>query len=458
MPTEELPDNEESIEAVNTDIDEIEEVEEIFEDFQPSTEIVKESDDFKLSFDEKDSLFQDESENVIKSEDVTSEEKDFFECINQLSMELSTLPQEKGAMQLFHSMTSLSFGFSKSSLLLFSPSQQQFQCCEFENLDDKTLNKLHFSVDFENLYQETSENGYLFIEKNSDKKGILSHFLSEEDLANTDFLLLIPYIFASRMIGLFAGFKLHNDEKVSPALIEALSLVCRLNAALLYSLYQTESLLIEMEKENNLPDVKDSETEELINIDESPEIEIYNNEELPNVENSDNSEISSLENINETEEDVPESTPTEKSQNDRFQSFDEKYHKILFYLQKTIESSPDIPLSVLKIQLTNTDNLEKQIEGFKIDIFISDIQFIVMNIVGANGLVSMFDDFSIYAILPEADSQIASMLLEKITVDIRNMFSEIFGDCTVEFANTAVNYPEDSQDFAELFYMAQNGK
>ena len=143
---------------------------------------------------------------------------------------------------------------------------------------------------------------------------------------------------------------------------------------------------------------------------------------------------------------------------DRFQSFDEKYHKILFYLQKTIESSPDIPLSVLKIQLTNTDNLEKQIEGFKIDIFISDIQFIVMNIVGANGLVSMFDDFSIYAILPEADSQIASMLLEKITVDIRNMFSEIFGDCTVEFANTAVNYPEDSQDFAELFYMAQNGK
>ena len=81
-----------------------------------------------------------------------------------------------------------------------------------------------------------------------------------------------------------------------------------------------------------------------------------------------------------------------------------------------------------------------------------------MNIVGANGLVSMFDDFSIYAILPEADNQIASMLLDKITTDVKNMFSEIFGECTVEFANNAVSYPSDSQDFAELFYLAQNGK
>jgi hypothetical protein len=102
--------------------------------------------------------------------------------------------------------------------------------------------------------------------------------------------------------------------------------------------------------------------------------------------------------------------------------------------------------------------LEKQIEGFKIDIFISDIQFIVMNIVGANGLVSMFDDFSIYAILPEADSEIANMLLDKITSDIKNMFNEIFGECDIEFANSSVNYPEDSRDFAQLFYLAQNGK
>ena len=81
-----------------------------------------------------------------------------------------------------------------------------------------------------------------------------------------------------------------------------------------------------------------------------------------------------------------------------------------------------------------------------------------MNIVGANGLVSMFDDFSIYAILPEADSQIAATLLDKITADIKNMFAEIFGTCNVEFSNSSVNYPADSKNFEELFYLAQNGK
>jgi hypothetical protein len=213
---------------------------------------------------------------------------------------------------------------------------------------------------------------------------------------------------------------------------------------------------LEIAKESDLPevdiqDVEDdakvySENENIIN----ESLDKTDNDILPaidTVEHDEENEITS-ENICEEKQDEGE----------KIQSFDDKYHKILFYLQKTIESSSDIPLSILKIQLTNTDNLEKQIEGFKIDIFISDIQFIVMNIVGANGLVSMFDDFSIYAILPEADSEIANMLLDKITSDIKNMFNEIFGECDIEFANSSVNYPEDSRDFAQLFYLAQNGK
>ena len=435
--------------------------------------IIAESNNSEISFNDENNVSQNTSETEAP------EEREFFECINQLSMELSTLPQEKGAMQLFHSMTSLSFGFSKSSLFLFSPSQQQFQCCEFENLDENSINKLHFSVDFENLYQETAENGYFFITKENDRKGILSSFLSEKDFEDVDFLLLVPYIFTSRMIGLFAGFKLHGNEKISPTRIEALSLVCRLNAALLYSLYQTESLIVEMEEKkknqnlisesesiqeeksidiseaDDLPEIETDSIEDLSKIDEktiSDKESSLNEEEQPKTNENSN-------NKNATEEYSEETSIVEvQNNNDKFQSFDNKYHKILFYLQKTIESSTDIPLSILKIQLTNTDSLEKQIEGFKINIFISDIQFIVMNIVGANGLVSMFDDFSIYAILPEADNQIASMLLDKITTDVKNMFSEIFGECTVEFANNAVSYPSDSQDFAELFYLAQNGK
>ena len=501
-PTEELTD-EETIEddsetlSDETEIyDEVEEPteeladEEIIEDDSETLNYEAEvSNDTELSDEELADIFDinNEIENTTNkiiaesdnSETEPPEEREFFECINQLSLELSTLPQEKGAMQLFHSMTSLSFGFSKSSLFLFSPSQQQFQCCEFENLDENSIRKLHFSVDFENLYQETAENGYFFITKENDKKGILSSFLSEKDFEDVDFLLLVPYIFTSRMIGLFAGFKLHGEEKLTPTRIEALSLVCRLNAALLYSLYQTESLIVEMEEkkknQNSVSESESTQTDESIDIsetDNSTEIEADNIEDLSEIdeslisddESSVNEDVPSETNEdsdfeNETEECSEETSVVEvQNNNEKFQSFDDKYHKILFYLQKTIEAYADIPLSILKIQLTNTDNLEKQIDGFKINIFISDIQFIVMNIVGANGLVSMFDDFSIYAILPEADNQIASMLLDKITTDVKNMFSEIFGECTVEFANNAVSYPSDSQDFAELFYLAQNGK
>ena len=411
-------------------------------DLPTKNNVNQRSDDFEISFDEKDSLFHDKSENDTETENNEHEEKDYFECINQLSMELSTLPQEKGAMQLFHSMTSLSFGFSKSSLFLFSPSLQQFQCCEFENIDDESIDKLHFSVDFENIYQEISENGFFFITKDSDTKGLLRHFLSEKDFNDADFLLLIPYIFTSRMIGLFAGFKLQDNEKISPACIEALALVCRLNAALLYNLYQTENLAAEME-ENSEQEDNAAQTDEFSEISEESD--------LPEVEPEENSLIENTNDIEEKTESLPDNS-------EKKQPFDEMYHKILFYLQKTIESYPDAPLSILKVQLTNTESLEKQIEGFKIDIFISDIQFIVMNIVGANGLVSMFNDFSVYAILPEADSQIADTLLDKITADIRNMFSEIFGSCNVEFSNSSVNYPVDSRNFEELFYMAKNGK
>jgi hypothetical protein len=473
LPAEELDDDE-----ISNDIDlsdeELADIIDINNDIRNTTNgIIAESDNFEISYNDENNISQD------KSETDSPEEREFFECINQLSLELSTLPQEKGAMQLFHSMTSLSFGFSKSSLFLFSPSHQQFQCCEFENLDEESINKLHFSVDFENLYQETAENGYFFITKENDRKGILSSFLSEKDFEDVDFLLLVPYIFTSRMIGLFAGFKLHGEEKLTPTRIEALSLVCRLNAALLYSLYQTESLITEMEEkkknQTSIPEsesMPDDESIDISEIDNSPEIETDDVEESSEIDESFISDDESAVNeevLSEANEDsdfeneieeCPEETSAVETQNDneKFQSFDDKYHKILFYLQKTIESSPGIPLSILKIQLINTDSLEKQIDGFKINIFISDIQFIVMNIVGANGLVSMFDDFSIYAILPEADSEIASMLLDKITADVKNMFSEIFGNCTVEFANNAINYPADSQDFAELFYLAQNGK
>ena len=97
-----------------------------------------------------------------------------------------------------------------------------------------------------------------------------------------------------------------------------------------------------------------------------------------------------------------------------------------------------------------------ELPNFKIDTFISDVQFIVMNIVGTDGLVSMFNDFSIYAILPEVDSSNSKEILNRIVEEIEIMFSEIFGSSQIDFENKIVNYPDDSDNFIELFFLAQN--
>ncbi|HBD92804.1 MAG TPA: hypothetical protein DDY71_06660, partial [Spirochaetia bacterium] len=136
--------------------------------------------------------------------------------------------------------------------------------------------------------------------------------------------------------------------------------------------------------------------------------------------------------------------------------FEEKYHRILFYLKRTISSNPNITLSIIKVKITNGEQLELELPNFKIDTFISDVQFIVMNIVGTDGLVSMFNDFSIYAILPEVDSSNSKEILNRIVEEIEIMFSEIFGSSQIDFENKIVNYPDDSDNFIELFFLAQN--
>ena len=136
--------------------------------------------------------------------------------------------------------------------------------------------------------------------------------------------------------------------------------------------------------------------------------------------------------------------------------FDKKYHRILYYLERSIQNAPDSPISILKIQIANQEELESSIKDFKVDAFISDVQFIVMNIVGSDGLVSMFNDFSIYSILPSVTLEESTTILETIVAEIKNMFNEIFGGNEIIFNNSISNYPKQSKNFIELFYLVNN--
>jgi len=87
-----------------------------------------------------------------------------------------------------------------------------------------------------------------------------------------------------------------------------------------------------------------------------------------------------------------------------------------------------------------------------LDSFFGDIQFVVMNIVGTNGFVQIYQDLSIYVVLPEIDTNMAKEIVKQITSEIKSMLNEILGEMEITFNHRVVNYPESARDYLELFY------
>ena len=107
------------------------------------------------------------------------------------------------------------------------------------NLDEETDEKLSFDLRYKDIYKDLIKNNYLYIK---DKKSInnYSELFSKNDLKKIDFILIMPFILSNHVIGLFAGFKLLNDENPDIELIGSLEIICKQNGALLYNIIQNE--------------------------------------------------------------------------------------------------------------------------------------------------------------------------------------------------------------------------
>ncbi|HOV15443.1 MAG TPA: hypothetical protein PK771_14240, partial [Spirochaetota bacterium] len=132
--------------------------------------------------------------------------------------------------------------------------------------------------------------------------------------------------------------------------------------------------------------------------------------------------------------------------------FPERLHKLIFFAKNTIESSPNSTLSVAHIEFSNRDEIENKIANFKMDSFFGDIQFVIMNVVGTNGFVQIYQDLSIYIVLPEIDTSMTKQIVSQVISEIKTMFNEIIGETEVTFNQRVVNYPDTARDYLEIFY------
>ncbi|MCG8568919.1 MAG: hypothetical protein MJB14_02150 [Spirochaetes bacterium] len=134
---------------------------------------------------------------------------------------------------------------------------------------------------------------------------------------------------------------------------------------------------------------------------------------------------------------------------------EEKYHTIIHFLKDRIDNNPDENIVIIKIEITNADELEKDIPQLKLHTFYDDIQFVVMNIVGINGYVKIYDNLSIYILMPEIGKKMAIALQDEVITNINNMFNEIFGELNIDYLKKVSCYPDDSKDFIKLFLKVQ---
>ena len=326
------------------------------------------------------------------------EEKKYYKTIFDISNDLSNLVVSEDSFEDFNRIIAVNFNFSKNALLIYSPEEQKFVFCAGRGLNDDSQKRLTLEIEYKDIYRRMVKDSFILSTPEE-----YDELLSNKDQNDSDFKLFTPFIFSGHVIGIFLGFKLTTNEQPDNEMIDALKLICRLNGALLYNIFQQQSLLTEKKK------LKKND-------------EVLDNSAL----------IKSI----------------EKSDIDIAEYFEEHLHKLILFTRDKIKNSPESLLTVIHYKISI--NADINLNDFK-----NDIQFIIMNIIGTRGFVEIFKNMDTYIILPDVDKNTADITTEQIKREITRMFNEIIDDSEVVIKEKIVSYPEDTMNFIEIFFKAR---
>jgi len=172
-------------------------------------------------------------------EDINKNEKNFYLISDKIADELSKLNLKNDSYNEFNKILSDNFNFKKNAILAYSPEDNLFVVKAANGLDDESLQKLKFDIDYKNIYKEVVKKSYLVIIEKDTINGFTEIF-SRKDLSGSDFMLIMPFILSNRVIGFFIGLELMEDNDLSVELINTIEIICKQNGALLYNIIQNE--------------------------------------------------------------------------------------------------------------------------------------------------------------------------------------------------------------------------
>lgn len=83
--------------------------------------------------------------------------------------------------------------------------------------------------------------------------------------------------------------------------------------------------------------------------------------------------------------------------------------------------------------------------------YYNEVQFVIMNIIGKEGFVKIFEDMSMYIILPDTKKFVANEIIKQIIKEFNKMFSELIGKLDFKIEHLIINYPDDTDNIIDLF-------
>ena len=163
--------------------------------------------------------------------------KDSINFIEDISIKFSMLSLNKDTSEDLFKILCQSLHIQKAALCFYNTDENSYRVWKALNLSEASIKK--FNLEFDENDEKFSRlmEGYAYY--STSKIEFLKQYLSIDDFSEIEFILIVPFIFAGRLIGLFICLKTISTV-LNEFDIRNLEIIGRLNGPFFYNIIQVK--------------------------------------------------------------------------------------------------------------------------------------------------------------------------------------------------------------------------